>query len=343
MEKRISANKFKIDNLLRKINSLYNFSTPVKLIRNVQKGCLTKNYIVGSGNRKYFLKQYIDDLARVKNTHIAKKYFSQNGIPAILPIATKNKKTYFIYEKKIYAIFPFCQGRQFVRTRITRKALISAGKMLAKIHLLDQGENRIKVMERSFSWDKSLAILKLEEIKKIILSKIEKTSFDKTALGFLELKLKLIKKNRKNVSDFKFEKNSIIHADYHESNMFFDENSDLKHIFDWEMVSFGPRIFDVVKALDFICFYGKYEEKNFRMAKFFLQTYHKLYPIDRQELEWGIRAAYLGRIHCSWILEEHYLKNNNRVNKFFRYQQKFNEYFSNRIEEYIKKMEKCII
>jgi len=108
-----------MNKLLEKINKLYSFYEPVKLIRKVKKGYLTNNFVIGNSLEKYFLKQYSDDILHVKRTHLAKSFFAKNGIPVIVPMRTKSSRTFFEHERLAYALFPYVEGYQYKKLKVS--------------------------------------------------------------------------------------------------------------------------------------------------------------------------------------------------------------------------------
>jgi Ser/Thr protein kinase RdoA (MazF antagonist) len=323
--------------LLEKINILYPFSQPVRIIKKVRKGYLTTKFIIGNDKKKYFLKGYRDPVLRVKNTHKAKEFFSNNGIPVILPIQNKNEKTFFVHNGEVYSVFPYIEGEQFEKFKVPEIALREAGKMLAKLHLLSKDRMPIGIRKRKFIVDKEKSISRVKKIIDLIDKKKSKTTFDKASLARLKLKLDLIQNNRIKVATRKLGKRHIIHADYHEANIFF-KNNKIIYVFDWEMVSCAPRVMEIARSVDFFCFNGNFKPKNFSMAKTYLSAYNNIYPINKEELFYGLHAWCYNRLHSVWSSEEYYLKNKKLSAGFIKREIRTIEYYYRNLEEFIGKI-----
>src|SRR5581483_1788859 len=121
--------------LLGRIVELYG----IKLgsAEKITDGFLSDNYIVSNGDEKYFFKKYrFKNVERIKEIHSVKRYFSDGGIPVIMPILNNSGESFFEYEGGFYALFPFIDERKLKEADITDEALVSSAEMLSRLHLL---------------------------------------------------------------------------------------------------------------------------------------------------------------------------------------------------------------
>lgn len=74
----------------------------------IQKGYLSRNYVLHSDEQRYFLKQYRPELKKDDLTaiHAAKSYFAKAKIPIILPLQTHLGTTFFRLNKCFVSLFP---------------------------------------------------------------------------------------------------------------------------------------------------------------------------------------------------------------------------------------------
>lgn len=326
--------------LLREIHSLYYFTKEVRFSHKVDRGYLSQNYVLENNEEKFFLKQYrFTERKSVEEVHRVKFFFAEKTIPVILPIQTIRGESFFDYQGVFYALFPFREGQQYERGEVPDKALENSARLLAHLHQQSRTGQLDLVAERSFAWKAEKFFPKVEKILAKIAHLKTKTDFDIQAEKLLLKKLGGIQKGTLSWEDFAFKADHIIHGDFHEANIFFTENDDVLWLFDWEKTNLAPRVIEVARALEFLCFSGNYEEENFRKAKVFLRAYNEVYPLESNELSRGVRAWYLNQLYSTWIFEEHYLKDNTRPDTFLDYQIKFHEYYSEHLEEHIKKLQ----
>lgn len=322
------------------INSLYTFSQLVEILSKVEKGHLSENYIVGNDKEKFFLKKYrFPERERIEEVHRVKRFFAERGIPVILPRETSGGETFFEEGGSFYALFPFVYGRELIWEDISSEALRSCGALLAKIHLQSKGGYPDLTLERPFAWNRVIFLAKAEAILAKISQESIQSEFSVKAENFLKKKIALVEENRINFEDFGLKSDHLIHGDFHRGNIFFSEDDEVRYLFDWEKANTSPRALELARAIEFFSFYGRYAPENYLRAKEFLQAYNALYPIDKDELERGLTAWYLNQVHNIWILEEHYLKDNSRVDEFLENQIAYLEYQSEHLQEHISKLQ----
>ncbi len=327
------------DELQQTIIALYGVG-PLSHISNVEGGFLSHNIsFEDSHGDRYFLKQYRKQLApEVPSIHAVKKFFSNNNVPVILPIEHKDGKTYFECDGLTYAVFPFFDaGVQFTRDTITDTALESLGNMLAHIHTVG-AHTTLGVAERKKRFDKDKFLARFEKIMPIINAIEKKTPFDELALEGMILKKKLVEKNELTEDDIGLAYDTLIHGDFHNYNVFFDSEGKITAVFDFEKTSRAPRVFELIRAIDFICFEGSFELENFRKARIFLNAYREKYPVSKEEFKKGMLMYYLTQMHSLWIEEVHYVNGSNRVDQFLSNKLTALTYLKDNLDEYCEKL-----
>lgn len=282
----------------------------------VTKGFLSENYVLFSADEKYFLKKYrFDKEGRIKEVHAAKQYFSENSIPVILPIVTQENKTYFFFENGYYALFPFVEGKQFERGDFSEKAIMSLGVMLANIHLVGKG---VEVANNdAFSvptLEKSLE--KIEVILGVINSKEVLDQFDLDALRSIELKKQLLVKHNATVKEVLLPNDHLIHGDYLDQNVFFNDQDEVSFVFDFEKTNYSPRTYELFRSMMYSFLDLTKLELSFTRMKIYFDAYVGVYPINDDEVLKGLELFQLKAQHDFWVESEHYLKNSTRVDQF---------------------------
>ncbi len=320
--------------LLTKINELYG-----KIVTNPQKvtgGFLSENYFLEEGDKRYFLKKYrFNNAKRIEEVHASKKYFSDGGIPVILPIPLLNGKTYFSYNEGYYALFPFIDGRQVDRGNMNHAEIISLGEMLGRIHLLGKvakvaNEDRFKIE------NKEKTFKKIEDILIEIHNKDTLSNFDKTAVENIELKKQLLLSNTLTFENLNLPCDHLIHGDYLDHNVFFDNQHKVFAVFDFEKTSYSPRTYELFRSMIYGMISDDFSEKSLGDAKIYLDAYVRIYTISKDEIKRGLQLFLLKSIHGFWVESEHYLKNNNRVDEFLFNDLKKIKYLSKNLEKFTK-------
>lgn len=328
-----------METTLEKIRLLYREARKAELVEKVSGGYLSHNFILRSDTDKLFLKQYrFDNIKKIQEIHRVKNFFKEGGIPIILPIRNTDGESIFEDNGKFYALFPFVDGRIIRRTEKSQKAFASAGEILGRIHILSRDGFPDIIDSYDRQWDKVEFLKKAQSMKKTIEAIPQKTTFDKLALETINLKIRLAEENDICYEDLALKKDHIIHGDYHGQNIFYDDNDEVQNIFDIEKAELSPRALEVARAIDYMCFSNEYGTKNFNDARNFLSAYREIYPLDTGELARGVKAYYLKKAHSIWIEEEHYIKNNFRVDCFLEDELLMLIYYPDNFDEFIHKL-----
>lgn len=304
-----------MEKVLSKIVELYGLK--LKIENRVTEGFQTENHILTDGNQKYFLKKYtFEDPKRVKEIHVVKKYFSDGGIPVVLPLKTKNEETFFDIDNAYYALFPFVTGKQFERGKLPETAGYSFARVLAQLHLLGKRPDAPRIEETFTPFNKTKKL----DLNAIIEQKIkEKTSlddFDRLALESLELKKRLISENLITYEELNLPSDHLIHGDYLEQNVFFDEHDTVSYVFDFEKSRYAPRVFELFRAMIYSVLGTDTSPANIAKLKNCIDVYLEIYQMSKDEIKRGLVFFYLKEIHNIWVEREHYLKDNNRTDVF---------------------------
>jgi Ser/Thr protein kinase RdoA (MazF antagonist) len=138
----------------------------------------------------------------------------------------------------------------------------------------------------------------------------------------LRRQLTLVEQTPMAFATLSLQSDHLLHGDYHDSNLFFNADEEVSHLFDWEKTEIAPREIELVRALLFTCFSnpenfrGTFEPHNFDLAAAFLSTYHALYPIEAEQFIAALHARYWGSLCSLWVVDEHYRRQNDRVDAF---------------------------
>ncbi|MDE2019459.1 MAG: phosphotransferase [Patescibacteria group bacterium] len=305
-----------MDTELKKlIKKLYGLSIDKSVL--IKEGFMGHNRALYCGKEKYFLKRYyFTDEPKIKEVHRVKKFFSSKGIPVILPMQARNHSTYFCFDGRYYALFPFVNGRKLFSEKLTAKALRSSGEMLARIHLISKRRAPFKLADQFSSWNTEQFLKDAEHIITIIQRKKKKSCFDFAALEVLKVKMDFARKNRVAFAGLHLENDHLIHGDYHAKNLFFDNADNVEWVFDFEKTQIAPRIMEMIRSAIIVCFDGRFTKKNFKKAEEYIGAYTKLYPLKKAEVESGLTAFVVKHMHSVWVEKEHYLKHSRRVDRF---------------------------
>ena len=302
-----------MEDLITHISNIYSLEA-ITTYSQVLKGYLTQNYILHTKKGPtYFLKKYrftIED--QIKDVHTVKSFFCNEGIPVIMPMITSIGTTYFSHNNNYYALFPYVKAQELVGKTMSDKAIISMAEMLGDIHLLSNSKEIPAIKERLLEWNKATFLQKKEEIVNKISTIQNPTDFDVLALNNIEMKERELRKNSSSLHEINLPSHYLNHGDYLEANIFFGINDNISHIFDFEKTYIGTRMYEVFRSV--LCAFlmeDTYEGR--RKASVYIDAYKKRYPFTKEEIINGFELTKQKIFNSLWVLEEHYLKNNIKV------------------------------
>lgn len=314
--------------LITHIAAQYNFPH-LRYAGPVDQGYLSQNDILAADNRRFFLKQYRfterDGNASqlVAIIHRAKFHFADHGIPAILPLPTQNGQTFFVWDKRCYALFPFIEnGIKTKRGEMPLAVLKSAGDTLGRLHRAGHNVFNIAPVRGKATFDAGPFWEKSERILAIIAQRDKLSPFDELAQETLRLKRSLAKENPPIFTELGLSDDHLVHGDYQNDNFFVDESNQVSHVFDWELTKVTAREADLLRSILFIClqkggdFTLTLTPATVAQAEHYLRSYHEAYPVHPQKLAAAVDSRQLGNIYSLWVEEEHYLLDNDRVDLF---------------------------
>jgi Ser/Thr protein kinase RdoA (MazF antagonist) len=327
-------------NLKNFIIQKYSQIDKITLTKEIKEGYLSNNHILNTKKTKYFLKQYREVYTEeaVSDVHKVINFFFAQNIPVVSPIKNINGESYFIFNSRIYTLFPFIEASIGDRKNISQRSIKSLARTLAKIHLLSSDGIPFEINSQQGSINREDFLKTYSKIKKAIKSKNTKDDFDKMALQALELKKSLADKNVKKVKNLSVINDHLIHGDYHEKNVFLDSNGNVKYVFDWEKTEIGNRLHELIRSMDFVCLNGQYKQENIEKARVYIQSYKELYPFNKEAFLNSIEAYYLKNAHSLWIEKTHYLENSNRVDCFLENQLALLQYYPENIKHLVEKL-----
>ncbi|MEX0931883.1 MAG: phosphotransferase [Candidatus Paceibacterota bacterium] len=322
-----------MEGIIKKINELYELE--VSFSERVEKGFLSDNYFLSDGKTRFFLKKYrFDNPNRVAEVRASKKYFSDGGIPIILPIPLLGGKTFFEYENSYYALFPFVEGKHRERGELTETAIISLGRMLGKIHLLGK-ESKLLIEDRFKIKNKEETLNKIENILTKVSEINSPSDFDRVALENMRMKKNLLLENTMTFESLGLSCDHLIHGDYLEHNVFFDEDDSVKWVFDLEKTNYSPRTYELFRSMIYGLFSTDVTGVDLENARKYMDAYSGVYPISKDEIRRGLQLYFVKTIHSFWVESEHYLKGNTRVDHFLFDDHRRIKYLSKNLDELI--------
>lgn len=305
----------------------------------ISSGKTNLSYKIKTDKGDFVLKQYIyKDEERIKTIVRIKQYLAGKKIPAVPPIKNIEGSYYSKLNGNYIALFPFVNGTLFSdSTNIPKEALFSAAKILAKIHLLSKNGLPNLTKRIYYGWDIKIFKKAVDIVREAM--KNQDDDFKETAEKLLNLKLKIANENKLAYSELNLKNDHFCYGDYQSQNLIYDDNLNIIAVLDLEIARNAPRVLELMRATDLFCFRGKFDDKNFSLAKIFIDEYKKIYPIKNEEMAAGVKAYFYSEyVYTTWLEERHYIQGNNRSDVFANAMLASLVYFSKNLETFTEKI-----
>jgi Ser/Thr protein kinase RdoA (MazF antagonist) len=286
-------------NLFFGINEVFDVSV-------VHGGFMCQNFRIDSDKGVFFLKQYRNRVNTVVNEiKKGETYFASHGLPIILPLLDTFGRQAFWIDGHWFSLFPFIEKTNPKFGTIKLPLAQSLGSMLADFHSAGMRHQHQNFQQINIG---NLQKFHLEKVElELILNEIEiKGEIENAIHELLEYKMIIVKKNNPRSKHLYLKNDCLLHGDYQYFNIFADDGGNITHVYDLEKVSFGPRSFELARALLLNCFDDGWNDFNYGLGKAFLESYLEKQPMDFSEFEKGMQLYAYQVIHTTWI-EARYL------------------------------------
>ncbi|GHO51396.1 phosphotransferase enzyme family protein [Ktedonospora formicarum] len=278
-------------------------------------GTIHRTLLLKTSNGNYALRAYrytSDEHWRILCEHALTTYVKTHGLPALTPLPLANGESILEHGGCFYALFPFAPGYQIARGDLTLHEGMLMGRFLGQLHQILSDYPHDRVPHRSFSIDLTTTLTTMEVIETAIRSQSHKSDEDRQALSRLaERRAYLATAPSINMEDLSSLEQQVIHGDYQETNLFF-EDGQVSAVIDWDQSYVAPRAWEVVRTLHYV-----YKLEG-NACNAFLDAYRCIFPLTSTELEVAASAYGWMRAHDLWHYKAIYLEGNQRVRAFLQ-------------------------
>lgn len=247
---------------------LHNFASNEILTIEPLGGLSSENSLVSTKEGDQFVLKKISSSYSCSLEDILHSYhlFATMNVSTALPLKGGDGKEPFLYEGETYLLFPFIQGITHHEDTVTPEALKTSATILASIH---QGYKSIEETQV-----KTRSILDYPEITSDDHEQLRHESRNHPIVNeSLQLKDE-IKKKFIHLLHVSIEK-TLIHGDFHNGNLIFDNQDKMATIIDLELCTVGDPGKDYIKFIDLCCCNTGFATKNIELAKIFVKAYRE--------------------------------------------------------------------
>lgn len=278
----------------------------------------------------------IEEILEVQN------YFASQGLPVVKPSATQSGNLYILNNGSFFIVYPFIQSKQKTHpSDLNQRNLDSLSETLAKLHHAGSKPEAPTISKIFGGWKS------IDRFKSRIASvrdEIEKrkvrgqfTNFEIEVLRGLEVKERMIVSADKDYEEFGLQSDTLTHGDYHERNVYFNENDDVEWIIDLDACEMAPRSRELARAIDLLCIdRSDLSIEGLARAKAFSQKYNSIFPISKEELYKGWYTQLMMTGMSLFGYTDYYLNNSAKSKRFIEDEK------AEELEKYFNKLEEVV-
>lgn len=278
-----------------------------------ETGTIHQTLLFKTATKSYALRAYRytpSERGRIEIEHALIAYVKARGLPTLAPLPLPGGATILEQDGHFYALFPFAQGHQTPRSRLTSGEARAMGNFLGHLHQVLRAYPHEQVSQQQFTFDLETTLATIENLEKTIRALPTRSDEDEQVLSRLvERRSWLITASPVNMEKFLALEQQVIHGDYQETNLFF-ENEQVSAVIDWDKACVAPRSWEVLRTLH----YALRLEKA--ACRAFLDAYRRILPLSSTDLEITAEAYGWMQAHNLWLYKAIYLEDNQRVRAF---------------------------
>jgi homoserine kinase type II len=271
--------------------------------------------VLNTSDGVYILRQYRYSLAErwpIECEHALSTYVQAQGLPASAPLPLPTGETILEHERYFYALFRCVRGSQLSREQLTLREAVAMGRFLGELHHVLHHYPHHLVPHRSFNVDRAATFLKIEELERAIRSRSRVADVDLQILAQLsQRRTWLTSASSVDEQDFSLLEQQVIHGDYQETNLFFEQDN-ISAVIDWDQAYVAPRAWEVVRTLHYAF------KLDPALCQAFLDAYNSVFSLSFADLNAAASLYGWKRANDVSHYEEIYLKNNERMQTFLQ-------------------------
>ena len=247
---------------------------------------------------------------RAEREHRAMRWANERGLPSNPPVADTSGQSVFELDGRLWAVFPWLEGRSLMRRTVTPDEAEILGRTHALTHQVLRDYPAEGLHRNSeLSWDAAQAEVDLNQVLAVIDSAPETPALA-AQRGWVVEQLELLRTERRLLpTDFDLPVQPV-HGDFHERNVMVDANGDLLAVIDWERFCLSVPAVEVIRALTFAILLDPPHLQRY------LGGYGSVGKLPRETIRPAVELWWQDSFHNTWTQRERFLRGNVAVEQF---------------------------
>lgn len=282
----------------------------------VGNSAMNQNYRVDSAQGHLFVCIYRAGLdpVRVAAAERMARHVHESGIPAALPLESRDGRTLHVIERRLVAVFPWIDGATLPRGVIDPGGAMRLGTVLGRLHatLADYHDPALRSGRSGASWDTGRAIDVLSRVDDLIRYYPAPPAWQQDVQRVLRRRLQLLESGvARPRAGFDSLATQPVHGDFHDGNVLFRADGGLAAVVDWDMCGRLPPAYELLRAVSF----SQLLDEPLLAA--FLKGYRSEARLDPADCDPAVDMWWQAQLHDTWAFRERFIEGNRAVDSLF--------------------------
>ncbi|WSL65764.1 phosphotransferase [Kitasatospora herbaricolor] len=288
----------------------------------VAEGLLNRGYRVTTGNGSYFLKCYVDAATAsrpvIAGQHRATAGLHRRGLPVAPPLAAAGGRTVTAHGGRLFALFPWIEGRHRHGTDLDLPQCEALGALLARLHgALDEVCATRPQPAGYRSADPRDSARLAAALRLRARERQPYGAFDALAEQRLTERIELLAElaHRRPALDAA-PPTGWTHGDFHGLNLL-HRRGKVATVLDWDKLGPQPRAEEAVRAATLLFNHPLTGMLDLVRVRRYSQAYRAAGGARPEEMAAAAHRVWWERLNDFWILQWHYQRGDHRADPLF--------------------------
>ena len=283
----------------------------VQLVETPKTGTINTIRILTTDQGRFVLRVYRHHiLERIEAEHRIVTWVADKGIPAVVPLKTRDGENFVEYEGQFVTMLPFVLGKQISRDQLRVRDVEVMGRFLGEVHRVLAAYPVADIPSVGIRIEPEETLAGIDRLEGIVRAIKEPQLTDEYALARLVSRRKWLKgRGTEDVRAFSHLPFQVVHGDFQETNVFF-EHGEISALIDWDKIYAAPDVWEIARVLHLMLHF----EPSHCVA--FLKSYRERNGFSLEALDVAVHCYGLYRAYDLWLYEEIYDQGNDRVRQF---------------------------
>lgn len=238
------------------------------------------------------------------------RFVDTTGIPAVLPLASRDGRTLHTIERRLVAVFPWVDGAPLPDGGVDPRAAGRLGAVLGRLHatLAMYDDPALRAGGSGSTWDTAAAIDVLSRVDDLIRYYPASSAWQQALQRALRRRLELLEAGAaRPSSDFGGLATQPAHGDVHRGNILFREDGQVAAIVQWAMCGRLPPVYELLRAATLS---GLLDAP---LLGAFLDGYSAESRLDPADCDPGVEMWWQAQLHDTWAFRQRFIEGDTTV------------------------------